>query len=264
MSYVIYFGDNLTSEPIWSFQVDDIEILAGMMAVAPHIISIINKQISDAENIQVQHEKTELTHEIVLDTRLLSLENAKERHSADLEFTPFIDHRFKVDKHKKKIDKHEKISISTPDDLALYRRNGNSILKHRYWINSNPDVSHFCIKRGADYESVFRNDKLLSSHHIGNSHFRIWINSMSPQTYDLYHFSGSAFIQGLLSICNAFHVDFRDYIFTLPFDDKYTPYRINGYNLDGDIIGPSVKDLTDVDEEAADNDNLIEPLRKEY
>jgi hypothetical protein len=66
--------------------------------------------------------------------------------------------------------------------------------------------------------------------------FNWWIGRPRNPEYTLYSFISSEFIQGFISICDAFGVDFRDYIYGLPF--KYNPrtkerlyYRIEGYDI---------------------------------
>jgi hypothetical protein len=63
-----------------------------------------------------------------------------------------------------------------------------------------------------------------------------WIGPRPSPEYILYSFPDAYFIQGFISMCDAFRVDFRDYVYGLPF--KYDPetqetthYQIEGYDI---------------------------------
>lgn len=57
--------------------------------------------------------------------------------------------------------------------------------------------------------------------------FGLWIRNYEQGSLNFYVFEHPAeFMQGLISIANAFQVDFHDYIQGLPFDSERTEYNI--------------------------------------
>jgi hypothetical protein len=82
--------------------------------------------------------------------------------------------------------------------------------------------------------------------------------------YNLYGFETAYFFQGIISACHAFGVDFRDYIYGLAFDAQGTQYTLYDYVISPYQIAYTVDDLSDVEEEEADDENIIEPLQKDY
>ena len=82
--------------------------------------------------------------------------------------------------------------------------------------------------------------------------------------YNLFTFKTNSFFQGILTICNALNVDFRDYMYEFPFDDMGNRYTLQDYNLKIMQLAEDAIDLDDISEEERDNENLQEPLRKDY
>lgn len=63
------------------------------------------------------------------------------------------------------------------------------------------------------YEKILNND-----HWIGPNWYGIWFNDViHTNNYHLFTFQTPEFIQGFISACNAFNIDFRTYIAGLPF-----------------------------------------------
>lgn len=74
---------------------------------------------------------------------------------------------------------------------------------------------------------------------IPQNRFGWWIEtSYERQKYDLFAFDDADFIQGFITICNAFDEDFRNYIFGPPFKYNYDTREITYYNIQGYDIEP--------------------------
>ena len=80
--------------------------------------------------------------------------------------------------------------------------------------------------------------------------------------YSLYAFQTNSFFQGVVSICNAFEVDFRNYIYGFPFDKFGNQYALDNYVMSPYQIAQDAPDLDDVEEEERDDENIIEPLAR--
>lgn len=70
-------------------------------------------------------------------------------------------------------------------------------------------------------------------------YFKWWILDPEVGSYYLHAFRTLEFIQGFISMCNAFNVSFQDYVVELPFKTIETPqgkritaYEIVGYDID--------------------------------
>jgi len=80
---------------------------------------------------------------------------------------------------------------------------------------------------------IDRMDNILP---LDEGSFVWWISyPLTGDTYELYSFNSAEFVQGFISMCNAFNVDFRDYILGSPF--KYvtqepTYYQVEGYDIE--------------------------------
>ncbi|CAH6419464.1 Hypothetical protein HVR_LOCUS644 [uncultured virus] len=64
------------------------------------------------------------------------------------------------------------------------------------------------------------------------------IHKLDLTSYDLYMFQSFEFIQGFISVCDAFQVDFREYSLGLPFrteQGRNVFYGIEGYDVDSVI-----------------------------
>jgi len=130
----------------------------------------------------------------------------------------------------------------------------------RYNLDTNADVSSYRLVHQADEDEVFKQ----SENRLKEKEYGIWVKSSGAYTYDLYAFKTNSFFQGFISLCNAFQVDFRNYIFGLPFDGKGNQYALDGYVMTYNQKSEDTYDLDDVEEEEHDNENLIETLHKDY
>ena len=186
-TYTVYFANTIDRSPIWSIEVNDIELVAGMLAGGLGIM----------------------------------------------------------------------------DDLN-YETKGIT-----YYLDSDADVSEFRLINAISEEEIpnnmcknkYDNERKIC---IGNNEYGIWMNSGIRFLYSLYRFKKASFFQGIISICNAFGVDFRNYIFGIPFDINGNQYVLSGYVMTPYQLGQDAPDLEDVEEEEEYDENIIEPLEKDY
>lgn len=142
-----------------------------------------------------------------------------------------------------------------------------------YYIDTDVDVSDFRLVNSIREEEIPNNTcaKILCNNTVCNilncpqsGQYGLWMNSGRRFYYSLYTFRKSSFFQGIISICNAFGVDFRNYIFGLPFDRDGNQYALSNYVMTPYQIAQDAPDLDDIDEEEKDDENIIEPLIKDY
>ena len=74
------------------------------------------------------------------------------------------------------------------------------------------------------------------------------------------HFKTTKFFQGIFSICDRFNIDYRDCIYGIPFDQFGKKYTFDGYNLLIYQVAQDAPDLSDVEEEEKDDENIIDPF----
>jgi hypothetical protein len=141
-----------------------------------------------------------------------------------------------------------------------------------YYIDSNADVSHFRLVNSIPEERIPENTcgKIACNNGTCNvlgcpepGQYGLWMNSGKRFYYSLYAFRKPSFIQGVISICNTFKVDFRNYIFGLPFDGNGNQYALGDYIMTPYQIAQDAPDLYDIEEEEEDNENIIQPLHRE-
>lgn len=85
------------------------------------------------------------------------------------------------------------------------------------------------------YEDIINNNYDTYALQPPEGAFAWWV-SIGDDSYGFYEFESLQFIQGFISICNAFNVDFRDAILGPPFTydvdlGKQTFYSIEGYDI---------------------------------
>lgn len=102
------------------------------------------------------------------------------------------------------------------------------------------DVAEYVVN---DYAQLFNDNTIERGNIYGNllspAKFGWWIESIDDaDMYHLYAFDDAQFIQGFISICNAFNVDFRDYIFGPPFKYNHNTKEIIYYTIQGYEIDP--------------------------
>lgn len=71
----------------------------------------------------------------------------------------------------------------------------------------------------------------LSLYQIPDDHYGLWLKSTERFFYNLFIFRNGTFYQGLISMADAFSVDFRNYIYAKPFDNKGNKYTLDKYLL---------------------------------
>lgn len=135
----------------------------------------------------------------------------------------------------------------------------SDITDANYFCGSNADVSEYRI-----YDAVPEEKLAYKCIDLNDKKFGVWMNSGVPFRYSLFAFNNASFFQGVISMCDTFNVDFRNYMYDLPFDNTGEKFTLNGYVLGGRQLAVDAFDLDDVEEEEKDNENLIELLHKDY
>lgn len=127
-----------------------------------------------------------------------------------------------------------------------------------FYLDSDADVSSFRLISDIFEEDVRPNtlNKLI------DGQYGIWLKGSKPYHYNLYAFKTNNFFQGIVSICNAFQVDFRNYIYGFPFDKYGNQYSLSDYVMAPYQITQDAPDLDDIEEEERDNENIIEALAR--
>lgn len=231
-SYTIFFAEAANIMPgrglspswesgntMWSIQIDDIELLAGMLAAGAGIMDDLNNET----NFNIERS-----------------------------FIP---------------------PVGAP--ISLVNRQDEH--KHvQYYLDSEADVSTFRLVNGITEDLINENtygkrplgsstgDSKAISGKIEPGCYGLWMHSGKRFHYSLYTFRKASFFQGIISICNTFQVDFRNYIYGLPFDIDGNQYALGGYVMTPYQFGYDAPDLDDIEDEEADDENIIEPLKKDY
>lgn len=126
-----------------------------------------------------------------------------------------------------------------------------------YQLVTDTDISAF---RAARHVEGSRVQVLPFSH----GKYGLWLASDRTHHYDLYTFHRAEFLQGVISLARACQVDFRNYLYGVPFDTQGTLYVLAGYRMLSSNFAVDVLDSNDMEEEEKDNENLIESFRKDY
>lgn len=127
-----------------------------------------------------------------------------------------------------------------------------------YHLGSNADVSRFRLLHDIPEEAVRYN----TFNKIQSGYYGIWLKGSKRFYYSLYTFQTNAFFQGIVSICNKFGVDFRDYLYGFPFDNQGNQYALANYVMAPSRIGIDAFDLDDIEAEEAYDENINEPLAR--
>jgi hypothetical protein len=115
-------------------------------------------------------------------------------------------------------------------------------------IDQNGDSIIADLYDRTQYEMLINNYEIVGSYpieiianiHPEDNHYGWWIpehdtiSGIEVVLYSLYSFATLDFVQGFISACSAFDVDFRDYSAGTPFtyhDHKITNYDIQGYDI---------------------------------
>lgn len=166
-SYILFFSDKSNNIPIWTLQINDLELIAGMLAAGMGIMADLND----------------------------------------------------------------------------------------YYLDSDADVSDFRLSNGISEEDLNEN----SIDKLSPNQYGIWMNSSQRFKYNLYGFRTPRFLQGVITICNNFGVDFRNYVYGLPFDMYGNLEVLSGYVMNPYQYAQDAPDLNDIEEEEADDENITDP-----
>jgi len=134
----------------------------------------------------------------------------------------------------------------------------NAESKETYYIDSNTDVSEFRLE--VDIDEEYLSSKSVNK--LEEGEIGIWLKGSRRFVYSLYRFRTNGFFQGIISVCNTFGVDFRNYIYGFPFDRYGRQYSLGGYVMAPYQIGVDAPDIDDIEEEEEGNENIIEPLAR--
>lgn len=124
-------------------------------------------------------------------------------------------------------------------------------------IDSDTDVSEYLLISDIEVDRL----SFYPPTTIPPGKYGVWVRSGIPSTFSLYVFSKATFVQGMASIASWADTSLGSYLYGVPFDNKGTRYDIYGYGLKGGRFIEDAYDLNDAEEEAEDNENLIEPYR---
>jgi hypothetical protein len=128
-----------------------------------------------------------------------------------------------------------------------------------YFFDTNVDILPFRITSHVDEDNIKNYNCDLQRNNFG-----LWMKSDYRFRYNLYTFATAYFMQGVISMCASFNVDFRNYIFGFPFIKDGTKYSLYGYEMIPFVLAQDAPDLNDMEEENEDDENMIEPLKKDY
>lgn len=127
-----------------------------------------------------------------------------------------------------------------------------------YYVDSNADVSSFRLVDNLSEQYL----RTSSVNKLKDGEIGIWLKGSERFVYSLYRFNTNAFFQGIISICNSFNVDFRNYIYGFPFDKYGNQYSLGDYVMAPYQVGIDAPDIDDIEEEEEDDENINEPLAR--
>lgn len=142
--------------------------------------------------------------------------------------------------------------------LSILSKINNDSENEAYYMDSDAKLGSYIIFRNVQLERI-PDHKTRANHK-----YFVWVPSEMPFHYNLFGFNTASFIQGIISICKSFELDFLDYIYEYPFDNKGNLLVLEGYRMLPYTKAIDVPELDDVEEEEKDNENLIELLHKDY
>ena len=123
-----------------------------------------------------------------------------------------------------------------------------------YILDTTVDISTFRIAHNVLEDDVSQE----SGNKLVDGEYGIWLRGARLGVYDLFRFRTNSFFQGLVSICHKFQVDFRNYIFGLPFDGYGNQYTLEDYIMAPFQVAQDAPDLDDIEEEEYDNENILQ------
>lgn len=140
--------------------------------------------------------------------------------------------------------------IGIMDDL-----NADSQNTQHYSLDSDADVSGYLRVRDI-LEADIRDH---TCGYIDLGEYGLWMKGSERFLYNLYGFSNARFVQGVISMCHIFGVDFRNYLYGFLFDVDNQQYALADYVMAPDQVAVTVPDLDDAEIEEADDPFFINP-----
>jgi hypothetical protein len=131
----------------------------------------------------------------------------------------------------------------------------NKAYNTNYSFETSEDISHFSVLEGVTEPEISHFSCVNT-----NFKYKVWIKSLEDYQYNLYTFQTAAFLQGIISLATAFEMDFRSYIYQLPFDNSGKEYVLDGYVMQISGVAMDSPDLDDVDIEEVDDENIYMPI----
>jgi hypothetical protein len=129
-----------------------------------------------------------------------------------------------------------------------------------YYISTDADVSHFNLVDDVVQEEIQKYSLASLFCDECDYNYAVWMPSGTEGRYSLYGFQSSKFFQGIFSICDRFNEDYRNCIYGVPFDRFGTKYTFANNSLIIYQVAQDAPDLSDVEEEEKDDENIIEPF----
>lgn len=153
-------------------------------------------------------------------------------------------------------------SVDIANDMnyeAMYDASVQGITTYpEYYFDTHDDVSAFRVISEVLGDDISR----YTTANIDEGKFGIWLLGRKRFYYSLYTFQTNSFFQGIVSICNMFQVDFRNYIYGYPFDYYGNQYTLDTYVMAPYLISQDAFDIDDNETTEADDENIIEVLAR--
>lgn len=135
----------------------------------------------------------------------------------------------------------------------------------KYFFTCSEDVSHYRLLHNIHENEIKHNQcgvecGIHNKCELLDDEYAIWIKGSSNFRYNLFKFSSSDFFQGLISLCQNFEVDFRDYLYGVPFNMRNESYVLEEYIMMPFIMSYDVPDTLDNEEEEMDDENILSPF----
>lgn len=112
-----------------------------------------------------------------------------------------------------------------------------------YYVTSTADVSTFRLVQ--EVEEADMSTSMDGRLHSGD--YGIWVTSAKRFRYNLYRFTTPSFFQGIITVCNHFKVDFRNFIYGQIFDATGNQYALEDYQMTDYQLAMDVPDADDED-----------------
>jgi hypothetical protein len=134
--------------------------------------------------------------------------------------------------------------------------NDNRSIKKEYSLNTDIDISQYRI-----LHNISEREISLHGGKIAYGFYGVWLRSKIQYHYDLYTFKTNDFFQGIINFCQMLNVDFRSYMYNSPIDSSGNSL----FDLKIKELAIDVPDRQyEILEEERGNENVIEPLTKDY